>query len=165
MHPYYPSIYTHSIPWALHTKITAKAKRHDKKLLGNRLDALVRKTQHDQTIGIPIGPDSSVIIAEIIGTEIDRYLRDKIPDLVGYRYVDDMYFYFDDQAKAEICLKEIQHIFKELELQINIEKTSIKNLPCGIEDEWVIALRTFVIRQSQRVQFRLSLYHCSLEHG
>lgn len=34
---FYPSIYTHSIPWALHTKSVAKAKPNDYSLLGSEL--------------------------------------------------------------------------------------------------------------------------------
>ena len=58
---YYPSIYSHSVPWALHGKDAA---RSDKKfnLLGNRLDLWLRATQDKQTGGIPIGPDSSFLI-------------------------------------------------------------------------------------------------------
>src|SRR5438132_4159928 len=33
---FYGSIYTHSIPWALHTKFVAKQRRRDYTLLGNR---------------------------------------------------------------------------------------------------------------------------------
>lgn len=40
---YYPSIYTHSIPWAVHTKEIAKSKRKDKKILGNILDGFLQK--------------------------------------------------------------------------------------------------------------------------
>jgi hypothetical protein len=41
---FYPSIYTHSIPWALHTKPVAKDD-HGPSFLGNRLDYLVRMSQ------------------------------------------------------------------------------------------------------------------------
>src|SRR5438128_6532414 len=47
---FYPSIYTHSLPWALHGKSAA---RSDKKfnLFGNRLDLWLRETQDKQTGG------------------------------------------------------------------------------------------------------------------
>jgi hypothetical protein len=50
----YGSIYTHSIPWALHTKPVAKARRNDDSLLGNRLDLWLRNAQDSQTVGIAI---------------------------------------------------------------------------------------------------------------
>ena len=52
---FYPSIYTHSIPWAIHGKTAARSDKKYK-LLGNRLDLWLRETQDKQTGGIPIGP-------------------------------------------------------------------------------------------------------------
>src|SRR6185437_3430328 len=63
---YFPSIYTHSIPWALHGKEAAKKDR-TKKLWGNIIDAYMRASNSNQTKGVPIGTDTSRIIAEIIG--------------------------------------------------------------------------------------------------
>jgi len=39
---FYPSIYTHSIPWALHGKAFAKANLRNRTLRGNRFDKLLR---------------------------------------------------------------------------------------------------------------------------
>ena len=77
---FYHSIYTHSIPWALHTKPVAKA-NHKLTLLGNRLDFWIRAGQDQQTIGIPIGPDTSLLIAELIMQRCDEELCAKIPGL------------------------------------------------------------------------------------
>src|SRR5262249_1499355 len=49
---FYPSIYTHSVPWALHNKTAARSDKKFK-LLGNRLDLWLRETQDKQTGGIP----------------------------------------------------------------------------------------------------------------
>ncbi len=62
---FYASVYSHSIPWAIHGKKEAKSKRRTN-ILGNRIDKAVRDCQDTQTVGIPIGPDTSLIIAEII---------------------------------------------------------------------------------------------------
>jgi hypothetical protein len=75
---FYPSIYTHSIPWALHTKSVAKAKPNDYSLLGNVLDLAMRNGQDKQTIGIPIGPDTSLVIAEAILSSVDVQLKGAI---------------------------------------------------------------------------------------
>ena len=40
---YYGTIYTHIIPWIIHTKIVAKSKRKDTSLLGNLLDKNLRE--------------------------------------------------------------------------------------------------------------------------
>ena len=150
---YYPSIYTHSIPWAIHTKEIAKAKRKDKKLLGNNLDNFLQKTMYGQTIGIPIGPDTSLIIAEIIGCTIDKMLLDSFPNLKGYRYVDDMYFFCHNHDEAEEVLIKLQQILKEFELQVNTEKTSINRIPRGVEPDWIIKLRGFEFRETEIKQY------------
>jgi hypothetical protein len=88
---YYPSIYTHAIPWAIHGKAAARA---DITLFGNRLDERIRESQDSQdkqTGGIPIGPDTSFLIGEVVAAAIDRRLEDKIGKLHGTRFVDDYY--------------------------------------------------------------------------
>ena len=71
---FYHTLYTHSIPWALHTKDVAKANRNDKGLLGNLIDQAVRNTQDQQTMGIPVGPDTSDLISELVGVALDLSL-------------------------------------------------------------------------------------------
>lgn len=86
---FYPTIYTHSIPWAAHSKALAKRNRKiDGAYYGNLLDLCARQSQDGQTIGIPIGPDTSQIISEIIGVSIDMEINKKNNKKwpVGFRY-------------------------------------------------------------------------------
>lgn len=55
---FYPSIYTHSIPWALHGKkyIRNAKRRYDYSFIGNKLDKLFQSANDQCTNGIPIGP-------------------------------------------------------------------------------------------------------------
>jgi hypothetical protein len=71
---FYHSIYTHAIAWAIHGKATAKRNRGFN-LVGNLIDLLVRNAQDGQTVGLPVGPDTSRFIAEIVGTAIDRSIQ------------------------------------------------------------------------------------------
>lgn len=73
---FYPSIYTHSIAWAIHGKnfIRKDRNRHDHRFLGNRLDRLFQYSNDQKTNGIPIGPVVSDIVAEIIAAAVDRQL-------------------------------------------------------------------------------------------
>jgi hypothetical protein len=73
---FYHSIYTHSIPWALHGKEASKADRRAQsaKVPFNRLDQIMQFGQDGQTIGIPVGSDTSRITAELISTAIDLEL-------------------------------------------------------------------------------------------
>lgn len=74
---FYPSIYTHAIPWALHTKATCKAELRlpgkGAHLLGNQLDRATQAMNDGQTRGIPIGPDTSLVLAEILLTAVEMH--------------------------------------------------------------------------------------------
>ncbi|HZG18043.1 MAG TPA: RNA-directed DNA polymerase [Candidatus Bathyarchaeia archaeon] len=150
---YYPSIYTHSIPWALHTKSTAKRTRGNS-LFGNLIDESVRNSQDGQTMGIPIGPDTSLIVSEIIGSELDHLLQLEIPNLKGFRYVDDYYLYFENVSDAEIACAKMTNILKSFELDPNTVKTSITHLPEILEKKWALELRLYDIRENQKAQKR-----------
>ncbi len=57
----YGSLYTHSIAWALHGQDKAKQERHNKDLLGNKIDFLIRSGRWGQTNGIPQGSGSGSV--------------------------------------------------------------------------------------------------------
>lgn len=138
---FFPSIYTHSIPWALHTKSVAKARRNDQSLLGNQLDKLLRNAQDQQTTGIPIGPDTSHVIAELLLATVDEQLEAR-SRLNGFRYVDDYELGFSKRADAEVCGNELQSILSEYELELSAPKTRIVELPHAFDETWVTELRT-----------------------
>lgn len=140
---YYSTIYTHSIPWAYHGKAFAKQNIRNNNLLGNKLDKYVRNTQDQQTLGIPTGPDSSLIISEIIGSAMDQMLKREVPSLKGIRYIDDYFFFFDNYADAQDALMKLHKVTKEFELELNPEKTEILELPDILELEWVSEIRDF----------------------
>ncbi len=148
---YYPSIYTHSIPWALHTKERARADTRYA-LSGNRLDLWMRECQDKQTGGIPIGPDTSFIVSEIIGTAMDLQLMEKMPSARGTRSIDDYYLYFSTVSEAESCIAAIHEIGREFELDINESKTEIVLLPDSLEPRWKNDLRSFTIRDAPAPQ-------------
>jgi hypothetical protein len=143
---FYHSIYTHSIPWALHSKTVAKADRSSG-LLGNNLDRLVQKAQDGQTMGIPIGPDTSLLIAEIILGAVDSELAD-IRLLNGFRYIDDYEFGFVTLADAENAIAALQNVLNGYELALNPRKTKIQNLPLPTEHPGISEIRVFNFRSS-----------------
>ncbi len=87
----YASIYTYSLPWALYGRETAKKERHDDDLPGNQLDKIVRSSQDGQTISIPVSPDTSFVLAEILLSAVDRRFCEKMEEanieVNGYRSV------------------------------------------------------------------------------
>lgn len=148
---YFPSIYTHSISWAIHTKPVAKDKRNDFTLIGNLLDKAVRSGQSGQTNGIPIGPDTSRIIAEILGCTFDKKLNEKFDNIVGYRFVDDCIFYFSSYSEAETVFKCFETMLTDYGLDINEEKTVIQRLPYSFESEWSILLSNHPLRYTKKL--------------
>lgn len=148
---FYPSIYTHSIPWALHGKLFSKTNK-SLNLLGNSLDKWVRNGQDRQTVGIPIGPDTSLVISEIILSAVDIELQNKISHLSGVRKVDDYEFGCKSYSHAEETLAILQECLKEYELDINFEKTKIIKLPVQLEPSWISELRHYEIRDTPITQ-------------
>lgn len=140
---FYPSIYTHSIAWALHTKEVLRAKNNKQqfKLIGNVLDKLFQNANDGRTNGIPIGPVVSDIIAEIIASAVDvevtKLLRDENINFEATRFKDDYRFLVHDEHSAKRCIKLLHKALQKFNLQINDEKTKILNLPQGLFREWV----------------------------
>lgn len=125
----YPSIYTHSISWALHTKEYAKIHR-ESKLLGNSIDILLREMSYGQTNGIPQGSVITDLIAEIILGYADELLTKKlqtenikIDDYKILRYRDDYRIFCNNTHDIDIVLKFLTETLAELNFKLNNEKT------------------------------------------
>lgn len=140
----HPSIYTHSIPWALHGKAVAKANRAPG-LLGNDLDTLMRSAQDGQTNGIPIGPDISLVVAEIVLSAADLQITNRLRPC-GFRHLDDYELGFTFLSEAETALAVLEEVLNEYELALNSAKTRIVRLPDALEDDWVSDLNRVKIR-------------------
>lgn len=138
---FYPSIYTHSIPWVLHTKAVAKAQMKSMHLAGNQLDKEIQASQQGQTKGIAIGPDTSLGIAEMLLGQLDARLNSHVKIVGGCRFIDDIELTFRTLAEAGAALTELQVLLSELELQPNATKTLIQELPQRIESKYVTQLR------------------------
>jgi hypothetical protein len=140
---FYPSIYTHSIAWALHGKafIRKPVNLHSYSHLGNRLDRLFQNANDGCTNGIPIGPVVSDVIAEIIASAVDRLLTKMLAseaiDYEAVRFKDDYRILVKSEADAKVVIKSLQAALKEYNLELNDEKTKIATLPDGLFREWV----------------------------
>lgn len=145
---FYNSIYTHSIPWAIHGKVLAKENRTDLTLLGNKLDKVLREGNHGQTMGIPIGPDTSLVVAELVHSEIDKSIQTQFPKLKFLRFIDDLYAYCDKLSDAESFIKNYQILLSEYQLELNEEKTTISQKIFEFENKWTSQLSTFKFRDT-----------------
>lgn len=138
----FPSIYTHSIPWALHSNEEAKTKRGICDLSGNLLDKCTQITKDGQTNGLLIGPISSNIIAEIILTKIDAELLSK-KYIRLQRHIDDYTFYATTHKQAEKFILDLGFALRNFELSLNEKKTKILSLPRPSEEHWIRELNRF----------------------
>lgn len=146
----YPSIYTHSIPWALHTKPIAKSNR-GRSLPGNILDKIIRENQDGQTIGLPIGPDTSFLLAELILSSIDARIGTDLAGR-GSRWYDDFEVGFSDEMSANAFCAALELELSEYELETNPLKTEILRLPQPFNDAWYGPLHDFELKSQGKPQ-------------
>ncbi|MGT2458796.1 RNA-directed DNA polymerase [Cupriavidus basilensis] len=146
---FYPSVYTHSLAWALHTKEKAQSNVGYDDLLANRFDRLIQNAQSKQTKGIPVGPDTSFLMAELLLSTIDVDIKKRIGKRY-FRYLDDYEFCFRTATEADTGLSLFQEIIGKFELNANEVKTKIEELPALLDNAWVRQIRPFDI-DSQRL--------------
>lgn len=161
---YYPTVYTHSIPWAIHTKAVAKTRRRDLSLVGNKIDTAIQCCQDGQTNGIPIGPDSSLLISEILCAAMDNEVKNRVNCRNAFRYIDDYFLFFDNIADAEKAFYELHKIVREYGLELNSYKTKIIKLPEAMEPEWVSALNVLPQNSSQLVSYISKVFDYSQKY-
>lgn len=150
---FYHSIYTHSLAWALYGKPWVKLNLHSSTLkasLGNKLDIELRKGQEDQSIGIPIGPDTSRILSEIVAVGLERELQPLLSNLNrrAVRFVDDILIGFDESESEDKIAGALEAAMSHYELDINVSKTSTLGKRDIERVEWVSELRACQIRAS-----------------
>ena len=123
----YGSIYTHSIPWALHTKSRAKNCKQDDSLIGNIIDKHIQNMHHGQTNGIPQGTVLMDFIAEIVLGYIDLELSEKINNSINdfhiLRYRDDYRIFINNPPTGENIVKLLTEILIDPGLKLNSPKT------------------------------------------
>lgn len=133
----YGSVYTHSISWALVGKEVAKQGQGNSSLWYNKLDCAYRNIQDGETKGIPIGPDTSSIAAELILSQIDKALSKY--DYI--RYIDDYKCFCETKEEADAFIRDLSHELEVFKLKLNTKKTKIMDLPKAINEDWVRKLR------------------------
>lgn len=139
---FYPSIYTHSIPWAIHGKeyIRKKENKFNYNLVGNILDRLFQNANDGCTNGIPIGPVVSELISEIVASGVDRKFSELINSknikCQAVRYRDDYRILAKSESEAKLIIKLLQEALKEFNLELSDNKTTLQLLPTGLFREW-----------------------------
>ena len=167
---FYHSVYTHSLPWAFHGKAAAKADQNanSAKVFFNRLDQILRNGQDKQTIGIPVGPDSSQVIAEVLSCAIDAIFKEKceVEDYEVVRHVDDVWIGGNSYEDVEQALWRYREAIREFELDINENKTHIYSSNFSFVDDWPtdvsrrLDYATGTLEGPRQDRLRSALEHC-----
>lgn len=147
----FPSIYSHSLPWAIVGKDVAK-KDTNENLWYNKLDTYVRNIKNGETNGLLIGPHTSNLLSELILCRVDEMLVHKY-DYV--RSIDDFTCYVESDEKAEEFLMELNSNLKSYELTLNAKKTEIQKLPTTATTEWIVVLNSFFIGENYTEESKL----------
>jgi hypothetical protein len=131
----YGSIYTHTIPWALHGKDIIKdnwlkPKKERQDFTGDKIDEIIESMQYGQTNGIPQGSVLMDFIAEMVLGYADMLLsekieNEKITDYQILRYRDDYRIFTNSQEDAVKITKLLTEVLIGLNLRLNSSKTFI----------------------------------------
>ena len=132
----FPSIYSHSISWALVGLEKAKRDRSPKHWF-NQIDKAVQSTKRNESHGLAVGPGTSHILAEAILARVDEEMSKKFSYV---RYVDDYTAYCEGEEDAENFVLKLTEELAKYKLMLNTAKTKIKRLPQMSNSGWVIAL-------------------------
>ena len=137
---FYPSIYTHSIPWALAGHDEAKKNIWNSGKWYNKFDKAQRDLKRSETQGIPIGPATSHLISEVILYGVDKALCKKKYQFT--RYIDDYKCYCYTREEAEKFIRDLEQELRQYLLNLNVQKVLIEELPVGYQTPWAITLRS-----------------------
>ena len=166
----YPAIYTHSIAWALHSKLCAKKNRNNKHMIGNIIDDHIQDMRQGQTNGISQGSVLMNLIGEMVLGYSDTELTDKIEtegieDYQILRYRDDYRILVTNRQDGERILRCLAEVMIELGLKLNPSKTNFSSevIRSSIKDDKLDWL--FRKQRSRNLQKHLLIIHNhSMEH-
>ena len=141
---FFYTIYTHSIAWAVLGKenvkgaILSASSKKRKKHWTDELDQALQACQSRETFGIPVGPDTSRVIAEILlcGVHSEAAFLSASKASAGFRLVDDFFLGFDDEEQCKSALIALRNALAIFNLQLNDDKTSIRPSKKVFTDRW-----------------------------
>lgn len=164
---HYPSLYIHAITWALTTKVNAKKMfrneipKSSAYGIASQLEEAVKYCQDQETKGIAIGNDISLIVSEIIMCEVDKYINNELGKISSYigsvRYVDDYWIIFSNQDQANDCRQIIEGLLAPFHLILNESKIKTEILPLKIAEEWVSEFHEFKLSAANSIRYKIQL--------
>lgn len=125
----FDSIYTHGLSWAVKDKQFTKNNLEVTSTFAQEFDSVIRHGNHNETNGIPIGPEVSRIFAEILFQEIDGRVIAKLQkyrfngDYAFRRYVDDVFIFAKDEKIARLVYENYAEVLTTFNLHANTAKS------------------------------------------
>lgn len=157
---FFHSVYTHSIPWAIYGKQWSKKNRQISHY-GNLLDLLCRNAQDGQTIGLPVGPDTSRLIAEVIASAIDKKLSEiaQIEDLDASRYIDDYTIAVASGMSGDGVIAAVRQAAAFFELELNNDKSTVESTSNRPSTGWKQAAVAHIPRSDKTTNSFLRFFY------
>lgn len=125
----FDSIYTHCLSWAVKDKAFTKSNVAVSSTFAQEFDEVIRHGNHNETNGIPIGPEASRIFSEILFQEIDCRAILVLSDLrlgTDYtfrRYVDDVFIF----SKNEKTAQRVYDTYADILIGFNLHANNSKS--------------------------------------
>jgi len=143
---FFPSLYTHSVSWAVRGKRRTKNQRFGKDKQNNKIanesfdvafDDLLQQLNYRETHGIPIGPELCRIFSEVILQKIDSTVISKLKqggfelgkEYWCYRYIDDYFLFFNDENTYVQFHKGLSDELEKFKLYLNDDKNHASTRP------------------------------------
>lgn len=136
----FDSIYTHSIAWAISGGVSIYKDSFEGKFdgsVGAFWDKMMQEMNYNETNGIVIGPECSRIFAEVIMQHIDQKIEHQMfekgyknkVDYECYRYVDDYFFFYNNDTVKIEAEQLLQSYLKDFKLSLSQEKSKVIDRP------------------------------------
>ena len=109
--------------------------------------------QEKESVGLPIGPHTSNIIADLVLSGVDKKLLEN--DFKFVRYIDDYHCFTENRNRAEKFLILLSDELANIRLNLNRSKTQIVKLPHEFDQTWPNKIKSyrFSKRQGSRLVF------------
>jgi hypothetical protein len=104
---------------------------------------LYESRQESVGLGIPVGPDTSLILSEFIQVAVDTSIQQKRDYFWGYRYIDDFEFACSSEQISKELLNLLTSKLQNFGLCMNSSKTSICDELLTNEPQWKYELAKF----------------------
>lgn len=105
-----------------------------------------RNLQDGQTIDLPVGPDTSRLLAEVVASGTDELLRErlKISGRDASRYIDDYTISTPDGQAGENLIAALRQPAAQFELELNSEKSEVISTAVRHDVGWKQAVRATI---------------------